>query len=78
MVKAAAEDMNGELEVTCKDERKQRREIDLTVTQNQWPCCELSCAFVAQSRAGLVNHTRQKHTTAAPPAELYVLQRALS
>ena len=67
MVRAAAEDVNEELEASekaRKDERKQRRE-GVTAAQNRWPCCEPGCAFVAQSKAGLVNHTRQKHTTAA-------------
>ena len=61
-----AEDVNDEMkesEKACKDERKRRRELGgiMPVILGRWAC---GCAFVTQSKAGLVNHTRQKHTTA--------------
>ena len=67
---AAAEDMNKQLEAAekaRKDERKQRREERAAVSVNQgtWACREPECGFSAQSKAGLVNHTRQKHTVVA-------------
>ena len=70
MVKAAAEGINEEMEEeerARKDERKRRREeVDaVPVASERWACSEPGCVFSAQSKAGLVNHTRQKHTTAS-------------
>ena len=33
--------------------------------QSRWVCSVPGCGFLAQSKVGLVNHTRKKHTTTA-------------
>ena len=68
-VNAAAEDVNEEMEAKeqrKKDGLKQRREnTSQELTQIIWKCIEHGCGFVGQSKAGLVNHVRQKHSRAA-------------
>ena len=54
-----------ELEKVKKDERKQRRENKLMEAQAELQCKEVGCGFCAQSKAGLVNHQRQRHRHAA-------------
>ena len=70
LVSEAAENWNEQLEAAEKthdDERKQRREqvVDASVDHNKWACSEPGCGFLAQSKAGLVNHTRQIQYSAA-------------
>ena len=66
-IKAAAEDMNEEMEIAKlrrKDELKQRREdVNQEQTRNDWRCSEQGCQFVGISYARLLNHTRQSHST---------------
>ena len=53
-------------ERSMKDELKQRREnASQELTQNIRKCAECGCGFVGRSKAGLVNHIRQKHSRAA-------------
>ena len=54
-------------ENASKDKRKQRRQKEgaLSVAQERWVCSDSGCGFLAQSKAGLVNHTSLKHTTMA-------------
>ena len=47
-----------------KDFCKQRREEDSHTLQNRWSFHEPGCSFVGRNKAGLVNHTRQKHSRA--------------
>ena len=62
-IKAAAEDVNEEMEITeqiKKDELKQRREaVNQEQTLSDWRCSEQGCHFVGSDKAGLVNHIRQ-------------------
>ena len=51
---------SGEKEQSKKDERKKRREEGM-MSESEWLCGVGGCVFSAQSRAGLVNHRRQKH-----------------
>ena len=44
-----------------KDERKLRREGRQTTSEAVLKCAHPECEFVALSKAGLTNHTRQKH-----------------
>ena len=44
-----------------KDERKRRREGQQMTYEAALKCAHLGCEFVALSKAGLTNHTRQKH-----------------
>ena len=64
---ASAEELNEEMEAAerrKKDELKQRKEAtSLEQTQNGWECNEHGCHFVGRSKAGLVNHVRQKHSS---------------
>ena len=66
---AAAEDANEEMKATeqsKKDELKQRREAaSQEQRQTGWRCSEHGCHFVGRSKAGLVNHARQKHSRSA-------------
>ena len=48
-------------EVKRKDDGKKRRENWLAQENTSLTCSQPMCAFVALSRAGLVNHCRQKH-----------------
>ena len=74
-INAAAEDMNEELEAkeqSKKDELKQRREAAChEQTQSGWGCSEHGCQFVSRSKAGLVNHVRQKHNRVAQNRRRY-------
>ena len=54
-----------ELEKLKKDELKERRERMFMEAQMELQCTEPGCGFRAQSKAGLVNHRRQKHRAAA-------------
>ena len=69
LINAAAEDVNEEMEAkeqSKKDELKRRRDgISQEQSQCGWECAELGCGFVGQSKAGLMNHFRQKHGRAA-------------
>ena len=49
-----------EQEKQCKDEQKKRKE-ESVMPGFMWLCNIGGCAFGAQSKAGLVNHQRQKH-----------------
>ena len=49
-----------EKEQQKKDERKRRREEAVMPALAQ-TCSYRECSFAAQSKAGLVNHQRQKH-----------------
>ena len=68
-INAAAEDVNEELEdkeQSKKDELKHRRQAACHEhTQSGWRCSEHGCQFVGRSKAGLVNHVRQKHSRVA-------------
>ena len=69
-VNAAAEDVNEgmeDAEQSKKDELKQRREAaSQEQAQSGWrTCSEHGCCFVGRSKAGLVNHVRQKHSSIA-------------
>ena len=60
---ALVEDLNEESELQekqKKDFRKRKGEEEVT-SDTMWSCGVNGCAFGAQSRAGLVNHQRQKH-----------------
>ena len=48
-------------EVKQKDERRRRRENRLVQANAALSCPHPGCVFVALSKAGLVNHCRQKH-----------------
>ena len=45
-----------------EDNQKQRREGAYHQMQNGWRCSEQGCLFTGPSKAGLMNHIRQKHT----------------
>ena len=47
-----------------KDFRKRRREERQRQAESALHCDFLGCTFIAANKAGLVNHTRQKHTQA--------------
>ena len=67
-IKAIMVELNSEaedLEVCKKDEKKRRRENRIGEAEAMFKCSESGCGFVAQSRAGLVNHRRQKHSAYA-------------
>ena len=68
-ISTSAEDLNEELkaaEQRKKDELKQRREATKQEqNQNGWGCSEQGCHFVGRTKAGLVNHVRQKHCSVA-------------
>ena len=72
-VKEATKELNKileEEEVKRKDELKMRREgggppAQLTCTMQLWACSEQDCNFVGRNKAGLVNHTRQRHRMSA-------------
>ena len=65
-VNAGAEDVNEELEAIeeRKDKLKLRKEGTSQVLSG-WVCSQSGCSFRAQTKAGLVNHIRQKHSQAA-------------
>ena len=44
-----------------KDERKRRREGRHMTSEAALKCVHPMCAFVALSKVGLMNHTKQKH-----------------
>ena len=46
-----------------KDERKWRKDGVTQSTQSSLSCPESGCAFVGQTKAGLVNHSRRKHSS---------------
>ena len=54
-----------DLEVCKKDERKHQREKRIGEAEAMLKCPKSGCGFVVQSRAGLVNHKRQKHSASA-------------
>ena len=62
------EDVNEEMQITeqsKKDELKQRREaVNQEQTRSDWRCSEQGSQFLGRNYAGLVNHTRQTHSTA--------------
>ena len=68
-INAAAADVNEELEIkeqSKEDELKQRKEAAChEQTQSGWGCSELGCQFFGRSKAGLVNHVRQKYSRVA-------------
>ena len=43
------------------DERKKRKEEDTQPAASDLKCTEPGCDFVGQTKAGLVNHVRQRH-----------------
>ena len=49
----------------CVCEREHRRENRIGEAEAMLKCPESGCGFVAQSRAGLVNHMWQKHSASA-------------
>ena len=70
LVKEASAELNRSLEeeeVKKKDERKLRREGNSQPAQppSAHLCTEPGCNFVGQTKAGLVNHTRQRHGVSA-------------
>ena len=70
LVKEASAELNRSLEedeVKKKDERKLRREGNRQPSQSPSAhlCTEPGCNFVGQTKAGLVNHTRQRHGVSA-------------
>ena len=70
LVKEASAELNRSLEeeeVKKKDERKLRREVNSEPAQppSAHLCTEPGCNFVGQTKAGLVNHTRQRHGVSA-------------
>ena len=54
-----------ESEAGVKSERKQRREGATQPTQSSLRCTEPGCLFIGQTKAGLINHSRQKHSSEA-------------
>ena len=76
LVGEAITDLNGKREkedVRKKDELKRRRESPVTLghstasstTPSAIACTVQGCSFVGRTKAGLVNHTRQKHGVTA-------------
>ena len=64
VVKTMTAKLNGQLEASekeRKDERKVRREEGIQPPSIELRCEEPGCMFVGQTKAGLVNHTRQRH-----------------
>ena len=69
LISAAAENWNEQMEEsewTCKDDRKQRRKK----VADEWAWSEPGCAFLAQSKTELMNHTRQVHTIQCCPESI--------
>ena len=68
-IKAAAEDVNEEMEIIVqskKDDLKQRREaVNQEQTLRDWRCSKQGCHFVGRNYACLVNHIRQIHSRTA-------------
>ena len=61
VVKMMTGKLNDQLEAAekeRKDERKMRREGGIQPASTEWKCEESGCAFVGQTKAGLVNPTR--------------------
>ena len=54
-----------------KDERKKRREESTQPAALDLKCEEPGCDFVGQTKAGLVNHIRQRHGSMAMVAIKY-------
>ena len=78
LVKEASAELNRSLEedeLKKKDERKLRREGNSQPAQppSAHLCTEPGCNFVGQTKAGLVNHTRQRHGVCARAQYPYVL-----
>ena len=70
LVKEASAELNRSLEedeVKKKDEWKLRREVNSQPAQppSAHLCTEPGCNFVGQTKAGLVNHTKQRHGVSA-------------
>ena len=68
VVKTMTAKLNGQLEASekeRKDERKVRREEGIQPPSIELRCEEPGCMFVGQTKAGLVNHTRQRHGSKA-------------
>ena len=67
MVMEAATNLNEHKEAheKEKDERKKRREEGTQPAAQDWKCEEPGCDFVGQTKAGLVNHVRQRHGSMA-------------
>ena len=68
LVREAASDFNDHKEAhekERKDERKKRREEGTQPAALDWKCDEPGCVFVGQTKAGLVNHVRQRHSSMA-------------
>ena len=64
VVKMMTAKLNGQLEAAekeRKDERKVKREEGIQLPSIELRCEEPGCMFVGQTKAGLVNHTRQRH-----------------
>ena len=67
MIYACGDELNDELEAmdhSKKDKEKLRRENEASFQVGVcdiWRCEASGCGFVARSKAGLVNHKRQKH-----------------
>ena len=64
LVMGALMDINEHMEVLeeeKKDERKRRREEGMPLKSVDLKCQETGCVFVGQTKAGLVNHVRQRH-----------------
>ena len=64
LVKHSVRDLNNQAEQEekrRKDFRKRRREERQRQAESALHCSFLGCSFIAANRAGLVNHTRQKH-----------------
>ena len=65
LVKQGVRDLNNQEEQEekrRKDFRKKRHEERQRQTESALRCDFLGCTFIAANKAGLVNHTRQKHT----------------
>ena len=70
LVKEATEELNcllEEREASTLDERKLRREggCPPVLSCSSLTCPEPGCGFVGQTKAGLVNHSRQRHGSGA-------------
>ena len=84
LVGEAITDLNGKREkedVRKKDELKRRRESPVTLghstasstTPSAIACTVQGCSFVGRTKAGLVNHTRQKHGVTAQVPNLPIM-----
>ena len=62
-------------EVKRKDDRKQWRENRLAQENTSLTCSQPMCGFVELSRAGFINHCRQKNTSSLSMPSVHTVAR---